>query len=175
MHRLPFAHHASYMGVSYRYATDDDLTFLLCVYRSTRETELARVQWSEDQKQSFIDMQFQAQRDHYTRHYPDALWLIINLNEVSIGRLYLERWSKELRIIDIALVPSARGKGVATAILRDLQAEATETNKKIGIHVEKSNPAMTLYRSLGFKTIEDKGVYHLMNWSPPRPEEESIA
>ena len=34
----------------------------------------------------------------------------------------------------------------------------------MSIHVEKFNPAMRLYRRLGFVTEEDKGVYDLMRW-----------
>jgi hypothetical protein len=34
----------------------------------------------------------------------------------------------------------------------------------VSIHVEKFNPAMRLYRRLGFLTEEDKGVYDLMRW-----------
>jgi hypothetical protein len=35
----------------------------------------------------------------------------------------------------------------------------------VSIHVEKLNPAMRLYRRLGFVTEEDKGVYDLMRWT----------
>jgi hypothetical protein len=34
----------------------------------------------------------------------------------------------------------------------------------VTIHVEKNNPAMRLYRRLGFTAVEDKGVYDLMRW-----------
>jgi hypothetical protein len=35
----------------------------------------------------------------------------------------------------------------------------------VSIHVEKLNPAMGLYRRLGFICVEDKGVYDLMHWN----------
>jgi len=34
----------------------------------------------------------------------------------------------------------------------------------VTIHVEAVNPAIRLYQRLGFKQIEDKGVYLLMEW-----------
>jgi hypothetical protein len=43
--------------------------------------------------------------------------------------------------------------------------EAASCGKAVSIHVEKFNPAMRLYRRLGFATEEDKGVYDLMRWS----------
>jgi hypothetical protein len=32
------------------------------------------------------------------------------------------------------------------------------------IHVERLNPAVRLYERLGFRQIEDKGVYLFMEW-----------
>lgn len=142
------------------------MPFLARLYRSTREAELDQVPWGEDEKQAFIDMQFDAQHRHYQKHYPDALWLVVEMKGVPVGRLYLERWTSEHRIIDIALMPASRGKGLGQAILRDVQDDAAMAGKKVGIHVEKANPAMTLYHRLGFETIEDKGVYDLLLWTP---------
>ncbi len=83
----------------------------------------------------------------------------------DIGRLYIERWPSQHRIIDIAFLPEHRGKGFGEALLRDLMDEAAAAGKAVSIHVEKFNPAMRLYRRLGFGTEEDKGVYDLMRWS----------
>ena len=83
----------------------------------------------------------------------------------DIGRLYIERWPSQHCIIDIAFLPEHRGKGLGAALLRDLMDEAAAAGKAVSIHVEKFNPAMQLYRRLGFTTVEDKGVYDLMRWT----------
>ena len=143
------------------------MEFLSRLYRSTREAELSQLPWNESEKQTFCDMQFNAQHQHYQQHYPEALWLVIEQSGLPIGRLYIERWPKEHRIIDIALMPHMRGHGIGCALLQDLQAGAeADQGRAIGIHVEKANPAMGLYHRLGFATIEDKGVYNLLRWSP---------
>lgn len=165
---FPYGDRAARIGVAYRTMTTSDRSFLSTLYRSTREDEMANLPWNDDQKQTFIDMQFNAQHEHYQKNYPNALWLIIEISDTRIGRLYLEHWDHEIRIIDIALTPSARGRGIGSAILQDLQNEASEADKKIGIHVEKLNPAMTLYKRLGFQTVQDKGVYDLLTWMPAR-------
>lgn len=153
---------AAALGITYRPLCSEDLPFLANLYRSTRETELSRTPWTEDEKQAFIGMQFEAQHRHYQQHYPDALWMVIEKGSVPVGRLYLERWTNEHRIIDIALVPEAQGHGIGSAILEDLIDEAEQAGKTLSIHVEKENPAMRLYRRLGFEQREDKGVYDLM-------------
>jgi len=155
------------LDVVVRPMVDEDMGFLAQLYRSTREDELAITGWGEAQKQSFIDMQFRAQHAHYQKHYPEALWLILEKAGQPVGRLYLERWSSQHRIIDIALMPPARGHGLGRAILLDLHEEAASAGKTVSIHVEKVNPAMSLYRRLGYETVEDKGVYDLLVWTPP--------
>jgi hypothetical protein len=41
----------------------------------------------------------------------------------------------------------------------------------VSIHVEANNPAMTLYRRLGFTHVDTNGVYHLMRWEREGTEE----
>lgn len=171
MTAFPLLHHAARHHIGFRRMTEQDMAFLLALYRSTREAELAQVAWSEAEKQAFCQMQFEAQHSHYQQHYPDALWLIIEQGTLPIGRLYIERWPKEHRIIDIALTPKMRGQGIGGDLLQDLQrAAATDGSRGIGIHVEKANPAMSLYQRLGFATVEDKGVYDLLFWAPDDTE-----
>ena len=123
---------------------------------------------TEVQKAAFLDAQFQLQHSHYQKYYPQADWLVTMRDGVDVGRLYIERWPSQHRIIDIAFLPEHRGQGSGEALLRDLMDEAAACGKDVSIHVEKHNPAMRLYRRLGFVTEEDKGVYDLMRWTPGR-------
>ena len=92
---------------------------------------------------------------------------MVEQNGKAIGRIYLDRREEELRLIDIALVPEARGRGIGTALLGELLEESRQASLPTRIHVEKNNPAMSLYLRLGFAAIEDQGVYDLMEWKPP--------
>src|SRR4051794_6062798 len=157
---------AAQAGLSFRRVTDADLPFLARVYASTRAEELAVTPLTDAQKAAFLDAQFHLQHAHYQKHYPDADWLLTMHAGEDIGRLYIERWPSQHRIIDIAFLPEHRGKGFGDALLRDLMDEAAAAGKAVSIHVEKLNPAMRLYRRLGFATEEDKGVYDLMRWTP---------
>ena len=40
---------------------ESDTDFLYCLYASTRADEMAMVDWSEPQKQEFLQLQFNAQ------------------------------------------------------------------------------------------------------------------
>jgi ribosomal protein S18 acetylase RimI-like enzyme len=158
---------AAQAGLTFRRITDADLPFLARVYASTRAEEMAAVTtMTEAQKAAFLDAQFQLQHVHYQKYYPQADWLVTMRDGQDVGRLYIERWPSEHRIIDIAFLPEHRGKGYGEPLLRDLMDEAAAAGKNVSIHVEKYNPAMRLYRRLGFVTEEDKGVYDLMRWTP---------
>jgi ribosomal protein S18 acetylase RimI-like enzyme len=155
---------AAKLDLRFRPFDEADLPLLNSVYASTRAEELAAVPWTEAQKAAFLDMQFRAQHAHYQTHYPGAAWLVIERGGTPIGRLYVVRWPRELRLIDIAILPHYRGQGIGTAILLDLFADAAD--KPVTIHVEKNNPAMRLYARLGFRPIGEHGIYDLLERAP---------
>lgn len=143
------------------------MEFLLRLYATTRADEMAMVtDWSDEQKEWFVRMQFQAQHAWYQEHYGDAQFDLVLIDSAPAGRLYVHRRAKEIRLVDISLMPELRGKGIGSAMLRELMAEAEAAGKPLTIHVEKYNPAMHLYLRLGFKPIEDRGPYDLMEWKP---------
>jgi RimJ/RimL family protein N-acetyltransferase len=146
-------------------ATDEPFLFVL--YASTRAEELAPVPWTEEQKRAFLEMQFRAQTIHYRTHYSSAQFLVIEDGGEPIGRLYLHRQPDDIRIVDISLLPQFRGAGIGTKLLKDVLAEGEAAGKTVSIHVESFNPAMRLYERLGFRHIDDNGVYHRMEWRAP--------
>jgi ribosomal protein S18 acetylase RimI-like enzyme len=141
-----------------------DTSFLARVYASSRAEELALTDWTDEQKEIFCRRQFDAQSVYYAATYPEASFQIIERNGEPIGRLYVARWEKEIRIVDITLLPEFRGSGLGTKLLRELQEEARVAGRSLTIHVERFNRALTLYQRLGFREIENKGVYLLMEW-----------
>jgi ribosomal protein S18 acetylase RimI-like enzyme len=154
-------------GLTFRPIRPEDHDFLRRLYASTREEELATVaDWTAEQKEAFLRQQFEAQHHHYQKYYPEASFDLVLEGGEPVGRLYVARWSREIRLVDIALVPAARGRGLGTALLRDLLAEGEREGKAVSIHVERFNPALRLYRRLGFREIEEKGPYFLMEWRP---------
>ena len=157
------------LSLRLRPLTPEDTSFLARVYASSRAEELALTSWSEEQKEIFCRRQFDAQAAYYAANYPDALFQVIERDGEPVGRLYVARWEKEIRIVDITLLPEFRGSGIGTKLLRDLQDEARGAGKSLTIHVERFNRALTLYQRLGFRQVEDKGVYLLMRWSADTP------
>ena len=154
------------MKISFRKVREEDFPFLRKVYRSTREEELSQANMSEEDKSRFIEFQFNAQHSHYSQAYKDAEFDLILLDDKPAGRLYVWRTETQIRIMDIALLPDFQGKGVGTKILQSIIQESEKSVKKVTIHVEYFNPALRLYERLGFRKVDDSGIYFYMERLP---------
>ncbi len=154
------------MEITYRKIEDSDLPFLRKVYKSTREEELQLTDWSDEQKQQFTDQQFEAQHSYYQQVYKDASFGIIFSDNIPAGRLYLWESEKQIRIVDISLLPEFRNLGIGGAILNNLIEKSEQTTKVLSIHVESYNRALSLYQRLGFEQKDQTGVYFYMERQP---------
>lgn len=145
-----------------RPVTPDDAEFLLRLYASTRERELAQVPWSAEQKALFLRQQFDTQASWWLQEYSEATFDVVEIDGRSAGRLYVHRAGREHRIVDIALLPEHCGQGIGTRLIQAVLAEAERAGARVTLHVEVLNPARRLYERLGFVLVEDRGVYLLM-------------
>ncbi len=152
--------------ITLRQVCDGDGEQLFVIYAATRTEELAQVDWDDAQKERFLRMQFDAQRTFYEREYLGAEFQLVLVAGEIAGRLYVHRREREIRIMDIALLPGYRGRGIGTALLSDILAEGERTARAVTIHVESFNPAQRLYERLGFAKIASNGVYHLLERKP---------
>ena len=144
----------------------DDRGFLVELYSSVREPELAHVPWDEAARRAFIEQQFAAQDAHYRNNYPGATLDVVEVDGRPAGRLYVHRGPSDIRIMDIAMTPAFRGRGIGTRLVRSLIAQAQASGRKLSIHVEMNNPARRLYERLGFRPAGEHGVYVLMERPP---------
>lgn len=149
-----------------RQRSDADLPFLCQLYAQTRDEELAPVPWTAQQKQAFLADQFAKQHRHYLQHYPRAQWWVLTRQEAPVGRLYLEQTERELRIMDVSLMPYHRNQGLGTALMRALLEHGDDQQLTLSLHVEPFNPALRLYQRLGFVHAETRGVYLFMQRPP---------
>lgn len=157
--------------ISRRPIAETDREFLERLYLSTRTDEMARVPWSDEEKRVFLRFQFDAQHAYYQEQFPGARFELVLVDGEPAGRLYVHRRDGEIRLIDIALLPEFRRRGIGGRLMRGVLEEATALGLPVQIHVEKNNPALALYQRLGFESVEDQGVYWLMRWQPPARQE----
>ena len=138
---------------------DEDLSFLCELYASTRIHEMSQTGWPQAAIDAFLAQQFQAQHSYYQEHYQGADFSMICQSGVPIGRLYVYRGPTTLNLIDIALLPQWRGQGIGSHYLAELIREADDLHKAIRLFVEPSNPAVRLYKRMGFVVTDNNQVY----------------
>jgi ribosomal protein S18 acetylase RimI-like enzyme len=145
---------------------DEELLFE--VYASTRAEEMARVPWNPEQKNAFLRMQYQAQKQHYATEYPEASHDIICFDVQPVGRVYLDRGQEKFHILDITVLPRVRGSGVGSVVLKQILAEAGQSGKPVTIYIESFNPSLRLFGQLGFERIAEEGFQFLLQRLPDR-------
>jgi ribosomal protein S18 acetylase RimI-like enzyme len=143
-----------------------DETFLYQTFASTRTDEMALTGWNAEQQEAFLRMQFEAQRRSYQMQIPDAEYWVIRSAETSAGRLIVERTAKEIHVVDIALLPEFRAKGIGSTLMKAIMNEAAEGAKTVRLHVERFNPALRWYERLGFEAVNGGPIYLEMVWRP---------
>jgi len=153
------------MKVSLRTITPGDDAFVREVYASTRDAELALVDWSDSRKQEFLDFQYRAQSAHYADNHEGADLDLILVDGEPVGRLYVHRSDEEIHLLDVAVLAEHRNRGVGTLLVRRLMDEAAAAGLPLRLHVEMFNSgARRLYDRLGFRPVEERGLYILMEW-----------
>ena len=149
-----------------------DETFLREVYGGTRQEELEAAGFPVAMRGAFLDSQFRAQQQGYHSNFPRAEFQIILRHGNPIGRMVINRGAVEWSLVDIALLPAHRNRGIGTALIQKLSAEAEAAGLPLRLFVIRGQPAFRLYQRLGFVKIGESGLHDLMEWrsrkSPPK-------
>ena len=92
---------------------------------------------------------------------------VIEAEGRTVGRVWIARTEKEIRLLDIALLPEAQRQRLGAAIVGALIEEARASGKRLRHMVFMLNTdARRFYERLGFRVFEDLGGYLHMEWAP---------
>lgn len=137
--------------VALRPVAPPDSGFLLRLFATTREAELARTGWPAARRDEFIRGQYQARSTDYIARYPSAEHSIITVNNQDAGVWMVWRTNTEFRLVNIELLPAHQGCGVGSTLIRRLLCEAKSLRLPVHLSVRVDNlAAARLYRHLGF-------------------------
>ena len=103
--------------------------------------------------------------------YPTARFDIIELDGRPIGRIVVDRSDTRVLIVDQAIVPELRNRGIGTAVMRAAMEDARTAGLPVRLHVASTNdPSLRLYLRLGFRPFEETPMYLELEWRPVTEE-----
>jgi ribosomal protein S18 acetylase RimI-like enzyme len=152
------------MLISRRAVTGDDEAFIQRLIEEAVADELGAREWPEPARSKLLEIQYLARRRGYREAFPGATEEIVQRDGEAAGWLVTARDGESIRVVDIALLPEERGKGVGTACIRDLQGEAERSARMVRLSVVRNNPAALLYHRLGFRVTGGDEIRYAMEW-----------
>jgi ribosomal protein S18 acetylase RimI-like enzyme len=153
-------------GLGIRPARPSDQPFLEALYRSTRG-DLRLIDAEDGFIEALTAQQHQAQTAGYGAMFPNAMYFVVEQHGQAIGRAVVDFGHNEVRLVDVAFIPEARGKGHGEAVIRGLQQAAAQAGAPLALTAMKNNPAAhRLYLRLGFRVEESAEAHDRMVWYP---------
>ncbi len=147
-----------------RPASTRDEDFFLQLYQSSRGEDLRGLGWDEDRISEFLEMQYEAQGNFHASDFPNASDEVILLDSQPVGRLTVDRRVDEIRLVDLALLPDYRNRGLGSRLIQSLKEEATLQRKPLRLQLIRFNRALGLFERLGFMRTSETGTHFQMEW-----------
>ncbi|MCR4279495.1 MAG: GNAT family N-acetyltransferase [Candidatus Zambryskibacteria bacterium] len=103
----------------------------------------------------------------YLKKFEPEKIQVIQFAGKDVGRLRIVRSPNSIYIGGIQILPEFQGKGIGTAILKDLIAESETTRIPITLEVHHANKrAISFYKNLGFRENGKTEKQDLMEYRP---------
>jgi ribosomal protein S18 acetylase RimI-like enzyme len=140
-----------------RPVTEADYGFIYALNRTTMQPYVEPI-WGWDEA---------FQREAFARRWNPDNQQIIVVNGRDAGRITLNETPELIYLAQINLLPEFQGKGIGTAVIQSIQANAERAGKFVELRVLKTNPdARRLYERLGFTVFDETDTHFWMRWQP---------
>lgn len=117
------------MNLALRPATEADFELLFDFRRQALQPYLAaRGDWHDT-----------VQREKFSEHFTAFEYQVVLGNGTPVGHVAVARRDHEIYIADLCVAISARGRGIASHLMRDVKIRAHQLNLPVRIHVDPRN------------------------------------
>lgn len=143
--------------------TADDARFRLRLFQSTHGAIFAGL--DPALAETLLRHQFAAQDVGYRAAFAGARFDIVECSGHAVGRIVTLQSDDATTLVDIALLPEWRGRGIGSALIAALLGEARAAGTRVRLSVARSNVrAQALYRRLGFRVVAADPLNEIMEW-----------
>ncbi|MBV8831037.1 MAG: GNAT family N-acetyltransferase [Acidobacteriaceae bacterium] len=151
--------------IELRPAESSDEEFFYCLFAETRAGQFAGVGLPAPKIEQLMRMQFRAREAAYLREYPNSERVVISVGAEKAATLWCDQTDRDLRIIDIAVLPRFQGRGIARTAMQNVLRRAATERKTVRLSVRSENArARALYEQLGFRVCGTGDFYVELTW-----------
>jgi ribosomal protein S18 acetylase RimI-like enzyme len=155
------------LKIALRPASDADEPFLFELFRALRAGRFDFQPGGHPQMAVTVRLQFKAQEHALASHCAGSEHYIILLDGAPVGRLRVARDETGIELADISVLPDHQRKGIGSAVMKNLIAEAHQGGLSIRSMVAQANEAsFHFYRNLGFEVTGQDAGYVRLRWRP---------
>ena len=142
-----------------------DRTFLFALFAATKAAEMAAMPVDAAAKDFLLRAQYRSMTATYRQDYPRARWEVVELIGEPVGRLVTDVGDRCVTYVDIAFLPRAQGRGLATRLMMGARRAASARPARAGecAHEERRVPETLRahwLRALGESRRCARGVRH---------------
>lgn len=144
--------------LTFRAARPEDYEFAVGLYlESTKRLLAALGKWDEPRVRARFRQDFAPDRAH-----------VIRCDDADIGWLQVSETAEHFHVDQIHLVKRFRNRGIGSHLIKALLERAGAAGRAVGLNVIRGNPAISLYRRLGFRVVGEDEEKLRMRWEPAR-------
>ena len=145
--------------VSLRAARDQDTGLALTLYLQTMLPLLAALGLGDEHRL----------RARFRQGYRPECSTFVQVRGMDVGWMQVSAGPAGLHLDQLHLASGWRGRGIGSHLLGGLLAGAAEAGSTVALDVIRGNPAIGLYRRLGFRVVGEDEEKFQMLWRPPAP------
>jgi len=146
-----------------RCAQPADEPALRDLYRATRAPEFEAAGWPAAVIDTVCSRQYDWQQAHYRHTYPNLEGrVVVDTNGSVIAQTAVDRQPDAHRLVDFAVAPHCRGRGLGTRLLAGIIEDADAAGLPLVLTVAIGNPARRLYERHGFLIDSSTELHHHM-------------
>lgn len=154
-------------GLALRPERDDETerTFLYTLFAAAKAAEAAAMPIDAASKDFLLRAQYRSMTATYRQDYPNARFEVVELKGEPVGRLITDVGEGCVTYVDIAFVPPAQGRGLATRLMKQALEEPRRLGLPARVTVLAHNVAsLKLCERIGFLQVEEAPPFVRLEW-----------
>lgn len=119
----------------------------------------------------FLRIQHTVLETRFQQRFPRHERFVIERDDTAVGRLYLDRGTSMLHLVDLTVLPEARGRGTAGQVLAGILDEARRHGQQVSLRIRRDRTtAAALVTAMGFVPVTVDDLDQCFTWDPATVE-----